>query len=123
VDWHIDLAGEALSRVLPLSDICYLPFPDGASERRSSLIALLANGAAVVTTKGKHTPAAMGEAVLFASSASEALERVRGLEANPARKSSLQRQAANYAKKFGWKEIAMRHISLYESILRQRRSE
>ncbi len=49
LDWQLGLNGDALSLALASSDIAYLPFPDGASERRSSLIALLANGSAVIT--------------------------------------------------------------------------
>jgi glycosyltransferase involved in cell wall biosynthesis len=113
VDWHIDMAGDALSRLLASSDIAYLPFPDGASERRSSLIALLSNGAAVVTTKGTHTPSMMNDAVLFARSASEALKHIETLAANPALKAKLQRDAVLYSRKFKWEEIANQHIAVY----------
>jgi glycosyltransferase involved in cell wall biosynthesis len=116
-DWRIGLDGDALSLALASSDIAYLPFPDGASERRSSLIALLANGSAVITTKGPHTPSLIQESVFFASSPSEALEHIDALEHDSARKILLQQRARAYSRKFEWQEIALQHISVYESVL------
>jgi len=121
LDWRIGLDGNALSLELASSDIAYLPFPDGASERRSSLIALLANGSAIITTKGPHTPSLVQESVFFASSPSEALAYIDNLEHNPSRKILLQQRARNYAKKFEWQNIALQHVSIYESVLRQYR--
>lgn len=117
VDWQTGLDGEALSRALASSEIAYLPYPDGASERRGSLIALLANGAAVITTKGPHTPPSMDDAVLYASSPRQAATLIESLDEHPDRKSRIQRQARLYASKFDWEEIARRHIALYEKIL------
>jgi glycosyltransferase involved in cell wall biosynthesis len=116
IDWQIGLKDEALSAALASSDIAYLPFPDGASERRGSLIALLANGTAIVTTRGPHTPSQMGNAVLFASSPSEAMMHVESLDKHPERKCILSQGAETYSYKFRWESIAAEHIALYHSI-------
>jgi glycosyltransferase involved in cell wall biosynthesis len=121
VEWLIGLNGEPLSRAIASSDIAYVPFPDGASERRSSLIALLANGSAVITTKGPHTPMLMRDAILLAASPLDAHTHVLDLEQNTGKKLLIQQHALNYAAKFEWDNIAARHISIYEKILEQGR--
>ncbi len=123
VEWKIGLDGEELSRALASSDIAYLPFPDGASERRGSLIALLAHGAAVITTKGAHTPSQIDGAVFFAGSAQDAAMAVELLDKNPERKTEIQRRARLYARKFEWEEIASQHMAVYEQVLTRRRSK
>ena len=50
--WETNLDDEQVATLLASCAVGYLPFPDGASERRSSLKAMLANGIAVVTTRG-----------------------------------------------------------------------
>jgi glycosyltransferase involved in cell wall biosynthesis len=117
VDWETSLNGDELSQALASSDIAYLPFPDGASERRGSLIALLANGAAIVTTRGFHTPSSISDAVLFASSPSEAIQLIESLDDCPEKKFHLQRQAQLYSRKFEWEQIAKQHIAVYQGIL------
>jgi glycosyltransferase involved in cell wall biosynthesis len=121
VQWELGLSGQALSRALSSTDIAYVPFPDGASERRSSLIALLSFGAAVITTKGSHTPTAMRDAVWFATSPGEAASRVEALDSNANQKELLRQQAQAYAKKFDWQHIATAHRAIYQSVLRSSR--
>ena len=45
---------EEVSELLNNSKIVFLPFPDGVSERRGTLLASLSNGAAVFTYSGKY---------------------------------------------------------------------
>jgi glycosyltransferase involved in cell wall biosynthesis len=120
IDWIMDLAGEPLSQVLASTDIAYLPYPDGASERRSSLIGLLASGAAVVTSKGRHTPPGIEGAVRFAASPAQAASQVHDLASDLPQKKELQKSAREYAARFDWTEIAARHIALYESLLHRK---
>lgn len=55
------LAPEALSRHLAACDLLVQPYPDGVSARRTSVMAGLAHGLAVVTTEGRLTESVWGE--------------------------------------------------------------
>jgi glycosyltransferase involved in cell wall biosynthesis len=120
VEWVLDLNGAPLSCALAETEVAYQPFPDGASERRSSLIAMLMNKAAVITTRGPHTPFAMNEAVQFATSPAEAVALAEDMFNNPERMQAHQLSAAEYALKFSWSSIAAEHIGIYERLIAKR---
>jgi glycosyltransferase involved in cell wall biosynthesis len=117
IQWVLGLDGDNLARALAETEIAYLPFVDGASERRSSLIAMMSNRAAVITTRGPHTPAPLGQAVVFASTASEAAASVEEICLNPEWRHSLQSKAAEYAVRFSWESIAAQHIAIYRDVI------
>jgi len=117
IEWRLGLTGEALSHVLAETEVAYLPFPDGASERRSSLIAMLANGAAVITTQGSHTPRDLNKAILFADSPDKAVLLAETMFNNPRMRADLQRAAARHAAKYSWANIAQEHLMVYRRLL------
>lgn len=117
VVWSGNLSGAETAATLARAKVAYLPFPDGVSERRGSLLAVLANGVAVVTTAGNQTPPAMKEAFAFAGSAADALPIVQRLLENPR---EWDRQAAAgqafFATIPSWDEIAAKHIAIYRAV-------
>lgn len=119
VDWLSYLPAEKVAQHLASAGAVYLPFPDGASLRRASLIAALLNGSPVVTTRGDATPndLADGEQVIYAASPEAALKAIRTITSNPEVSERLSREAAAYAQRFSWTEIARRHVALYHSVL------
>ena len=120
VQWILGLADDELARTLAETEVAYLPFEDGASERRGSLIAMLTNRAAVITTLGRHTPSAMIGAVLVANSPDQAVVLAEEMYDNPDRRAALQLKAAIYAEKFAWDNIAADHIAIYQELMSAR---
>lgn len=110
-----------VSQYLQASDIGVLPFSEGASERRSSLLALLEHGLPVVSTLGPNNPpefedrknmllVPQGSAESLASAISELIE-------NDSLVARLEAGAERLASRYSWDEIAARHDELYENLL------
>jgi glycosyltransferase involved in cell wall biosynthesis len=116
LQWVMDLDGVALSSALAQTQVSYLPYPDGASERRGSLIAMLANKAANLTTHGSHTPSTLEPAVQFAESPLQAVEFAENLFNNPAVLHAMQQQSAELAARFSWNSIAEDHMAIYQRL-------
>jgi glycosyltransferase involved in cell wall biosynthesis len=114
VEWKIGLDDDSLSRMLAESALAYLPFPDGASERRSSLIAMLMNRACVLTTNGKHTPQQMQSCVVTVSTPAEAADKAQHLLAEPVTAKEIADRGAEYASRFSWESISRQHLKIYE---------
>lgn len=117
VRWEIGLSDMAVAELLARSRIAYVPFPDGASQRRGSLLALLANGVVTITTLGSHTPPELHDAVEFAKSPKQSLQILENLVADSNRQRHLSATGRAYASRFTWDAIAREHIQLYERIL------
>ncbi len=115
--WSSDLDDQDVADLLSAASFGYMPYPDGASGRRTSLLALLANGVATVTTHGGHTPAELEQAVLFASTASEALDRIEEMRRDPGLRSRLSEKGREYASRFSWNSIASKHFELYQRLI------
>ncbi len=112
---HAEAAG--VSAHLLAADLVALPFRDGASFRRGSLLAALAHGCVVVTTQ----PADPADAALLAPAAelvppndptalAAALAR---LAADAPTRAAHAAAATTLAAHFGWATIALRHEQLY----------
>lgn len=121
LDWQLNLPDRLLSHTLAETQVAYLPFPDGASERRSSLIAMLANGAAIITTYGSDTPRDLCDIALFADSAEKAVSLAENLLSDPNARRDRQFASVKHSKKYSWVNIAQEHRIIYEQLLGQDR--
>lgn len=101
------------------SDITALPFLDGVSLRRGTLMAALAHGRAVVTTHSEtDTPELAGAVETIPANNSDALaSTIQQLWMNPARRIQLEQSAYSAARNFSWEAIASNTIKLYECVL------
>lgn len=117
IEWRLGLSASEVAEHLAGAGFAYAPFPDGASERRGSLLAVLGNGAATITTRGPQTPESLREAALFAESPSQALELLGELSSDPARASALAESAMEFARGYSWASIATAHHRLYSRLL------
>lgn len=99
-------------------DVLALPFLDGASLRRGTLMAGLANGCAIVTTTPQDPLPELvdGQDVLFAPAGKidalvAALQRIAN---DPALAAALRQHARERSRLFTWSEIARAHLACYE---------
>ncbi|OGO04949.1 MAG: hypothetical protein A2Y60_05415 [Chloroflexi bacterium RBG_13_54_9] len=123
-----------VSANLMASDICVLPFKDGASFRRGSLMAALAHGLPLVTTQtpdgskagtedasGRPPRLVHGESCLLVASDDEKAlaEAIVQLIGSPQLRKKLSEGALQLAKCFSWDRIARETVEMYHSILRR----
>lgn len=112
---NLNLSGVA--EVLSSATFAYLPFRDGASERRGSLLAALGNGLVVLTTEGKATTPALRNVVIPAENPQVALKRIEELVGDEERRTAISRLAKDYAHRFNWSQIATDHLRLYMQLV------
>ncbi len=140
VIWTDFLPAEQISAHFYASDICVLPYRDGASFRRGSFMAALAHGLPIITTRPQQEATQTitaqderfefadnldlpelrdGENVLFvppddADALHLAITRVHDAPGLAARLSSGARVTA---RAFSWDKIADEHLELYERMM------
>jgi glycosyltransferase involved in cell wall biosynthesis len=118
VKWSLDLDFRKVSEVLAASFAAYLPFPDGVSERRGSMLAALTNGLPVLSTIGAATPPEMLPLFLPARSSGEALSLLDQLSKDPERCSEMGVASKIHATRYAWNSIAAQHVLTYQDALR-----
>lgn len=116
-----DAPEPAVARLLEATTAAYLPFPDGASERRGSLIATLQAGVPVVTTEGPQTPDEMDDVLLYAQTPSQALARLDFLVADSTFRSRVAMRSTSYAERFHWRHIVDQHKVVYREVMMRSR--
>jgi len=114
------LAPNAVADALTWGRACLLPYRDGASPRRGSLLAALTQGVPVVTTapeRGAYDglPSLTGEMVAFAlpDDAMTVAVAVRHILADEHYAAQLRIGARAYAARFSWDAIARRTLAAY----------
>ena len=117
IRWRTDLSPADVATALSDISYAYLPYPDGASLRRGSLLAALSNGVAVVTTDSAMRPAGLEKAVRFASDPEHALAVFMELKSAPDITSKMSCEGKIFSKQFDWNTIAQRHFDLYVRVL------
>jgi glycosyltransferase involved in cell wall biosynthesis len=119
LQWLSGLAAVEVSAELAGARVAYLPFPDGASERRGSLLATLGCGLPTVSTAGRHTTPALRRAIVPVSTEAEAVATIATLINDDAAWEQSSRRARDYASRFTWDAIVQSHLALYrEAALR-----
>jgi glycosyltransferase involved in cell wall biosynthesis len=114
VRWMGPLDEHELSLALSRAQFAYLPFPDGASERRSSLLATLGHGVPTITTEGPATTDALRRAVTFASSPDDVGMIVRSF--SDAERERMRREGLAVAAEHSWTRVAELHEAVYLSL-------
>ena len=120
VEWLSGLPEREVANHLAESGAVYLPFPDGASLRRGSLVAALVNGAPVITTRGSATPKDLMQdqsVVALADSPEDAFDSAGEILSDSELAEKLSLGARRYGERFSWSRIAAQHVELYEEML------
>lgn len=120
IRWSLDLTEEQIAEELARAQISYLPYPDGASERRTTLKAAMLNGVAVITTRGAHTPCGWETAVKFCQTPQEALDLICVLANDEDEIGRMAVSAMQVGQSHSWEYIAQRHLKIYRSLLHRR---
>ncbi|MGH9585632.1 MAG: glycosyltransferase [Acidobacteriaceae bacterium] len=116
VEWRVGLNGPELNAALSECGVAYLPFPDGASERRSSLLAFMNLGTPVITTRGSQVTENLERAVIFTATPEEALQQAEVLTTDSSARNYIRTQSLAYAATYRWDMIAQRHVQLYRQL-------
>jgi glycosyltransferase involved in cell wall biosynthesis len=115
VEWSKDLTFDEVANILNRSLAAYMPFPDGASERRGSILAAFANGLPVITREGPATTAKLRGVIMGANNSEEALEAVDLLAGDSVFWRTRSGLVREYARGNLWQDVAARHIELYRN--------
>jgi len=114
-------AANEVSEFLSMSDLCALPFLDGVTFRRGTLISAIAHGLAVISTMADgYIPEGLidgSNIVLIPTNNSKALaEAIASLCRDNALRKNIGMSAKGFSEKFSWDKIAASHIELYRSL-------
>ena len=122
VRWMGYCSPAQVSANLLAADLCVLPYRDGVSFRRSSLMVALAHGLPVVSTFPRQPVAKIVDgrnmALVPAGDADSLAARIAALIADPAARRRLGEGALRLAKSFCWDSIAGRTVEAYDALAR-----
>lgn len=118
VHWTGFVEDEAVSAYFETADLVVLPYTDGASLRRGTLMAALAHGRPLITTRPQaKTPLVHGENCWLIPPDHQAIVKaVNELRGNPL-KNKLGENAKTLSKQFEWSGIAGQTVAFFESLL------
>jgi glycosyltransferase involved in cell wall biosynthesis len=115
------LADGDVSQALYAGDVCALPYRDGASYRRGSLMAALAHGLAIVTTRPALPVAGLSEgdnvSLVAPGDVAALADAIAALAADPLRREALGRRARALSATFCWPAIARDTLAVYRGLL------
>ena len=117
VKWTGQQAEADVAATLNACDVLLMPYLDGASLRRGTLMAGLANGCAIVTTEPQAplTELVDGRDLLYVPPDNDAAlaEAVQRIATDPGLATRLRTQARVRSQLFTWESIAEHHCRLY----------
>lgn len=117
LEWLSGLDAQGIAEQLARATYAYLPFPDGVSERRGSLLAVMGNGLNVISTRGPQTTTGFSEILQWAADPQEALERLTHLQTSPDERERLSLMGRALVAKYSWEAIVREHLRLYSSLI------
>ncbi len=121
VCWTGYLMPGDVSAYLASADIAALPFNDGASLRRTTLLTVMAHGLPVISTRsaahtGRELGAEQGLVLAPVGDAHALAQAILNLARDPMQRDALAGRAREFARGFAWPKIAAETMSLYKSL-------
>ena len=95
-----------------------LPFPDGASFRRGSLLAAAVCGVPIVTKTGQDTPAELAALLTPVTTVENFTALVRHLLNNPTARQAAHEQSRRMGKMVAWSAIADNYVDTFRDLSR-----
>lgn len=120
VIWNLNHPEPIVKKLLLEADYAYLPFPDGATMRRTTLLACLKAGLNVFTTWSTSTEQELTGLVSFVSNVQECelLIKEHSKSANFIDKNSLLDDNRNrFLMQYDWKNVAAKHLAIYDKVM------
>lgn len=113
---------QEVSRFLSFSDVCVLPFTDGATLRRGTLMAALCHGKAIISTKSNRyvPPQLIDKENIFlipVNDVEKLKEAIKFLCADNKIRSKIAEGASRLSKDFSWDKISQMHRELYQKVM------
>ena len=120
---YLDAIGA--SRALSACEVMALPYVDGASVRRGSLMAAIAHGRAIVTTEPRYPIEGLvhEHSVLYVppNDPVALAQAIRRVVLDPELRARLAQAVRQAARLYAWDRIATQTIEVYQRVLRPRR--
>jgi polysaccharide biosynthesis protein PslF len=116
VEWTGYLPSQSVSTYLAAADLAVLPFVDGASMRRTTLLAAIAHGLPVLSTGDR--PPCPGVHVVPAGNAAALAQAIVHLGTDAQALACLRQQAEKAAKDLSWPAIARETASCLKQYVR-----
>lgn len=117
IHWTGRCPPEAVAAWLRCLDVAVLPYRDGVSLRRTSIIAAWSNGVPVVTTAPDQDGVSTTAVVVPLADAPSLAGALRDLLDRPARRRDLGAAGARFAARFAWPAVAAQTEALYHTAL------
>ncbi len=123
ISWTDYVDAQEVSANFWASDICVLPYRDGVSFRRGTLMAALAHGLPIISTypQVEIDEIVEGENMVLVppDDVQTLVNKVVKLSVLPSLRRRLAQGAAKLSRLFSWGSIAERTIEVYEEVLRE----
>jgi glycosyltransferase involved in cell wall biosynthesis len=105
-----------VSAALAAAQCALLPFPDGASFRRTSLLAAAGCGTPIVTLAGPDTPAELTALLRPATEPGQLTDHVAALLSDEAGRQDAHARSLQVAARVSWNSIAAQHMAMLGAI-------
>lgn len=119
IELKVDLDEFEVSRILGSNSIAYMPFPDGASERRGSLFAALVHRMIVFTTRGSQTPEELNNCIKFVATPEKFIDILNATDFNDYLyrcNNELQPNIEAFLNNYTWDTIMDKYITKFKKI-------